>query len=191
MTEQQPKKREAKKSFFEVKAPMTSTKISLYAPTAESLHGKVITLDLTRSLRGKNLVLRMRVVPDSEGLAADPISIELVGSYIRRMVRKGTDYVEDSFTVVCKDGSVVIKPFMITRNKVSRAIRRELRNRAREHLTAHATMRTTKELFTELISNKIQKELSLKLKKVYPLALCEIRYFGLAKQKQEFAQIKK
>ncbi len=191
MVEQQTKKREAKKSFFEVKAPMTSTKISLYAASAQDLHGKVVVLDLTRSLRGKNLVLRMRVVADGESLTAEPVTLELVGSYIRRMVRKGTDYVEDSFVVPCKDAPAIIKPFMITRNKVSRAIRRELRNRAREHLTAHVTTRTTKELFTELISNKIQKELSLKLKKVYPLALCEIRFFGLAKQKQEVAHVKK
>ena len=191
MAEQQTKKREAKKSFFEVKAPMTSTKISLYAPSAQALIGKTILLDLTRSLRGKNLVLRMKVIPDGEGLQAEPVMLELVGSYIRRMVRKGTDYVEDSFTIPCKDASVVVKPFLITRNKVSRAVRRELRNRAREHMTAHATTRTVKELFSELISNKIQKDLSLKLKKTYPLALCEIRFFGIAKQKQEVAHVKK
>ncbi len=184
------KKQEAKKSFFEVKAPMTSAKISLYAASAQELHGKTILLDLTRSLRGKNLVLKMRIVPDGSGLQAEPVTLELVGAYIRRMVRKGTDYVEDSFETSCKDSSVVIKPFMITRNKVSRAIRRELRNRAREHLVAYATTRTVKELFTELISNKIQKELSLKLKKTYPLALCEIRFFGITKKKQDLAHIK-
>src|SRR3989338_4178769 len=184
------KKQEAKKSFFEVKAPMTSTKISLYATSAQELHGKTIILDLTRSLRGKNLVLKMRVISDGTGLQAEPVTLELVGSYIRRMVRKGTDYVEDSFETLCKDADVVIKPFMITRNKVSRAIRRELRNRAKEHLIAYATTRTVKELFTELISNKIQKELSLKLKKTYPLALCEIRFFGIVKQKQDLAHFK-
>ncbi len=185
------KKQEAKKSFFEVKAPMTSTKISLYAASTQELHGKTIVLDLTRSLRGKNLVLKMRITSDSTGLQAEPVTLELVGSYIRRMVRKGTDYVEDSFETSCKNAAVVIKPFMITRNKVSRAIRRELRNRAREHLIAYATTRTVKELFTELISNKIQKELSLKLKKTYPPALCEIRFFGIAKKKQDLAHIKR
>lgn len=184
------KKQEAKKSFFEVKAPMTSTKISLYATSAQELHGKTIILDLTRSLRGKNLVLKMRVISDGTGLQAEPVTLELVGSYIRRMVRKGTDYVEDSFETLCKDADVVIKPFMITRNKVSRAIRRELRNRAKEYLIAYATTRTVKELFTELISNKIQKDLSLKLKKTYPLALCEIRFFGILKKKQDLAHVK-
>lgn len=185
------KKREAKKSFFEVKAPMTSTKISLYAASPEALHGKHILLDLTRSLRGKNLVLSLRVVYAGGELQAEPVQLELVGSYIRRMMRKGADYVEDSFVVQCKDASVVVKPFLITRNKVSRAVRQELRNRTREHLTSHVTTRTLKELFTELISSKIQKELSLKLKKVYPLALCEIRFFGIAKQRQEVAHVKK
>jgi ribosomal protein S3AE len=185
------KKKDAKKSFFEVKAPMTSTRISLYAASPEALHGKHVLLDLTRSLRGKNLVLSLRVIHNQGVLEAEPVQLELVGSYIRRMMRKGADYVEDSFVVSCKDASMVIKPFLITRNKVSRAVRRELRNKAREHLISHVTTRTMKELFTELISGKIQKDLSLKLKKTYPLALCEIRFFGIAKQKQEVAHVKK
>lgn len=185
------KKRDAKKSFFEVKAPMTSMRISLYAASPEALHGKHVLLDLTRSLRGKNLVLSLRVIHHEGALEAEPVQLELVGSYVRRMMRKGADYVEDSFVVPCKDASVVVKPFFITRNKVSRAVRRELRNKAREHLTSHITLRTLKELFSELISGKIQKELSLKLKKVYPLALCEIRFFGIAKQKQDVAHVRK
>jgi len=39
---------------------------------------------------------------------------------------------------------------------------------------------TFKEVASEVMANKIQKELSLKLKKIYPLALCEIRVLELA-----------
>ena len=38
-------------------------------------------------------------------------------------------------------------------------------------------MEKAKLKFNEIITNKIQKELSLKIKKIYPLALCEIRRF--------------
>lgn len=183
MAEQQ-SKREAKKSFFEVSAPLTATKVFLYAASPSNLHGRVVKLDLTRSLRGKNLEMKMRVSADGDQLTAEPIALELAGSYIRRMVRKGTDYVEDSFSANSKDGTVIIKPFMITRNKVSRAVRNELRKATRQHLEAHLTTRTSRELFSELMSNKIQKELSLKLKKIYPLALCEIRVFQLVDKKK-------
>lgn len=171
------KKQIQKRAFYDVEAPLTATKIQLYGSSAEALDGKVITLDLTRSLRGKSLELKMRVRFDGKKLLAEPVRLTLMGSYIRRAIRKGTDYVEDSFSVNCKDGLLLVKPYLITRHKVHRALRRALRVAARKFLTGHCTTRNIKELFGELMANKIQKELSLKLKKIYPLALCEIRWF--------------
>ncbi|MEI6731493.1 MAG: hypothetical protein WCK90_02310, partial [archaeon] len=116
----------ARKEFFEIVAPMTSAKIHLYANTKDELVGKIVTLDLTRALRGKNMEMKLVIKKEGENLAADPVSLELMGSFIRRMFRKGVDYVEDSFAVECKDGKAVIKPFMLTRNKVPRGIRNSL-----------------------------------------------------------------
>ena len=172
-------KKNIKKSFFEVKAPFTATKIQIYGNSAEEMEGKVVKLDLTRSLRGKSLELKMKIKNENGVLTAEPVSVELVGSYVRRMMRAGADYVEDSFNAECKDVKVVIKPFMITRNKVSRAVRAELRNTAKKHLESYLKTRTSKEIFADITTNKIQKDLSLKLKKIYPLALCEIRIFRL------------
>ena len=111
-----------------------------------------------------------------------PISAVLVGSYIRRMMRKGADYVEDSFITDCRDIRAVVKPFLITRNKVSRAVRKELRDRAKSYIQSYFKTRTAHELFSDIITNKFQKELSLKLKKIYPLALCEIRVFKIVEK---------
>jgi len=177
-------KKGAKKSFFEVRTPLTATKIQLYGYSAEALDGKIIRLDLTRSLKGKNFELRLKVIKDNEGLRAEPVGLELLGSYIRRMMRLGIEYVEDSFVAECKDGKARIKPFMITRNKVSRAVRRELRNGARKFLEGHLKTRTREELFTEIITNRLQKELFVKSKKVYPLSLCEIRIFEMVNEKK-------
>lgn len=179
-----PKKRNLQKTFFEVKAPLTSAKISLYGSAPEEFEGKVVRLDLTRSLRGKNLEVLMRVKNQEGVLIAEPIATSVFGSYIRRMMRKGADYVEDSFVAQCKDASLIVKPFLITRNKVSRAVRNSLRETAREFLTAYLTPRISLELFTDVMTNKIQKELSLKLKKIYPLALCEIRVLSIVRDKK-------
>ncbi|MBI2632742.1 hypothetical protein HYW75_07090 [Candidatus Pacearchaeota archaeon] len=168
-----------KKEFFEVKVPMTTVKIMLYATSKEELINRIVRIDLTRILRGKSLELRVRVKKEGDDLIGFPTDIELMGSYIRRMFRKGIDYVEDSFNAKCRDMNVVIKPFMITRNKVSRAIRNELRKKSRDFLEGRLKTRNASEIFTEIITNKIQKELSLKLKKIYPLALCEIRMFKI------------
>lgn len=173
-------KKGAKKRFFEVRTPLTATKIQLYASSEDELTGKVVKLDLTRSLKGKNFEIRLKVVKSDAGdLEAEPIGIELVGAYIRRMMRIGIDYVEDSFDVEIKGGKARTKLFMITRNKVSRAVRRELRNSAKSFMESFLKTRVSKEIFIDLMTNKLQKELFIRLKKIYPLALCEVRVFNL------------
>ncbi len=172
-----------KKKFFEVKLPLTATKVHLLAKTPEELEGSVIKLDLTRNLRGKNLELKIRVHYKNGELEGEPTSMLLLGSYIRRAMRKGADYVEDSFEAECRDAILRIKPFMITRKKVSRAIRKSLRNNARKFLESHIKIHTLDEILSQIMANKLQKELSLKLKKIYPLAFCEIRVIELIKRK--------
>ena len=173
-------KKGAKKGFFEVGASFTSAKIVLYGNSADDFVGKIVNIDLTRILKGKNFELKAKVFKNEAGvLEAEPVSISLAGSYIRRMMRTGIDYVEDSFNAECKDKKVVAKPFMITRNKVSRAVRRELRNTAQKFLKDYFKARTAKEVLGEITSNKVQKDLFLKLKKIYPLSFCEIRVFDI------------
>lgn len=173
-----------KKKFFEVKLPLTASKVHVYGSTPEELEGRVIRLDMTRSLRGKNLELKAKIKNVNGVLEGMPVSLELMQSYVRRSVRKGTDYVEDSFEAPSKDAKLRIKPFMITRKRVSRGVRNALRETTKKHLIAHMKVRSTEELFSEITSNKLQRELSLKLKKVYPLALCEIRHIEIVPEKK-------
>ncbi len=184
MAEVKQAKKTQKKEFFEVSVPMTSAKVMLFASSQDELIGKFVRLDLTRSLRGKSLELKAKIKKEGNGLIGEPVSLELMGSFIRRMFRKGVDYVEDSFVAECRDNKIIIKLFLITRNKVSRAIRKELRNRAKDFILGHLKIRDSHEVFTEIMTNKIQKELSLKLKKIYPLALCEIRWFEILEEKK-------
>lgn len=174
----------SKKKFFEVKLPLTATKVHIYGASPEELEGCIIRVDMTRSLRGKNLELRAKVKNNNGSLEATPTSLEIMPSYIRRSIRKGTDYIEDSFETECKDAKLRVKPFMITRKRVSRAVRNALREGAKKHLEAHIKVRTAEEVFSEVTSNKIQKELSFKLKKIYPLAFCEIRVIEIIPEKK-------
>jgi len=182
MAEQKSKKKQVNQ-FFEVKVPLISSKISVYGPSLEFFEGKVVRIDLTRTLRGKNVELLLKIKNTGEALDGEPVSLNVFGSYIRRMMRPGISYVEDSFQVECKDAIVRIKPFMITRKKVPRSLRNSLRLETRAFLKAMCVPRTSLELFGELMTSKIQKELSLKLKKLYPLAFCEIRVFEIEKKK--------
>jgi len=178
-------KRGARKKFFEVEVPLVSSKVHLYGADASDLDGRIVKLDLTRSLKGKAFEFKLRVVADGEKLSGEPVSLILAGSYIRKSVRKGSDYVEDSFDGECKGGKAKVKFILVTRNRVSRAVRKALREGARKYLIAYLKTRTERELFSEIMANKLQRQLSSKLKKIYPLAMCEIRWFEVLREKEE------
>ena len=171
-----------KKKFFDVEMPLIGKDTQMQAYEISELEGRFLRYDLTRMLKGKSMIITLKVSVQGDRAIANPKKIVLMPYFLRRMIRKGTNYVEDSFAAECKDASVRIKPFLITRRKVSRAVRNALRIKAKEELINYVKDKTAEELFDEILKNQIQKPLSLKLKKIYPLALCEIRVFE-AKEK--------
>ncbi len=177
-----------KKKFFEVDIPLVGKQTQLRSFEIESLNKRHITYDLTRVLRGKSVLLGLDVEIKEGKATTIPKQIKLMPYYLRRMVRKGTNYVEDSFSTECKDAQIRIKPFLVTRRKVSRAVRKALREKAKEELISYAKTKKSEELFEEILKNQIQKPLSLKLKKIYPLSLCEIRIFKVEKVLKEKVQ---
>ena len=172
-----------KKRFFEVDIPIIGKQTQVQAYELKEINGRLINYDLSRILRGKVMMIQLEIKVDGEKAIAVPRQTKLMSYFLRRMVRKGTDYVEDSFSTKTKDSQVRIKPLLVTRKKVSRAVKKALRNKAREELINYVKDKDTETLFDELLRNQIQKPLSLKLKKIYPLALCEIRVFKVEKAK--------
>ena len=165
-----------KRRYIDVKIPILGETTRVLG-TPENLHNKTIKLDLTRKLRGKGLTMTLRIFNMNEKLIAIPKDLQLVTSYIRRMMRKRTDYVEDSFQARCSDVRVTVKPLLITRKKVSRAVQRNLRNVAREFLIDCMKEKTYIEIYNDILDGVIQKAMLPKLKKVYPLSFSDIRIF--------------
>ena len=165
-----------KKRFFNVDMPLIRKTTQLQAFEIKELGNRFIKYDLTRLLKGKSSLITLRTeVLDSDVVSTKPYELRLLPCYLKRMVRRGTSYVEDSFVAEAKDGSIQIKPFLVTRRKVSRAVRKALRNMANSELTAVVKESSIEDIFSDVLRNKIQKDLAVKLKKIYPLALCEIR----------------
>jgi ribosomal protein S3AE len=165
-----------KKKFIETRLPLINSETRVLG-SVEELKGKTIKLDLTRKLRGKGLNVKFKIFEIDGELIGIPYQMELIGAYIRRMMRKRADYVEDSFKAQCADIRVTIKPFLITRKRVSRAVRRNLRNTTREFLVEYIKDKDYNTICDELIDGDLQKLMLPKLKKVYPLSLCDIRVF--------------
>jgi len=174
-----------KKKFFNVEIPLIKKTTQLQAYELKELDKRFIKYDLTRLLKGKATILTLKTKLNGEEILTSPKEMRLLPYYLRRMVRRGTNYVEDSFSTESKDSQIRIKPFLVTRRKVSRAVRKALRNKAREELIAWAKESTTEKIFDDTLKGKIQRELSIKLKKIYPLSLCEIRILDVEKEKKE------
>ncbi len=163
-----------KKKFIKIELPMLNEE-TVALGTPETLNGKTIKLDLSRKLRGRSLeaVFTLRVVEDK--VVGYPKKLELMKQYIIRMMRKRINYVEDSFETECKDVLCTIKPFLITRKKVSRAIRHNLRKTTKEFLVEYSKDKNYLAVCESVFYGEVQKEMLAKLKKVYPLSFCEIR----------------
>ena len=174
-------KAKIRKKFFDVDIPILKKEAQLYAYKIEELEGRFIIYDLTRLLRGKNAVLQLKVKVEGDSAVAIPNGMTVLPYFIKKMMRKGTNYVEDSFSAKCKDAQIRVKPFLITRRKVSRAVRKALRNKAKEELIEYFKDKSSETIFQDLLKSQIQKPLSLKLKKIYPLSLCEIRVLKIEK----------
>ncbi|MFH1801694.1 MAG: hypothetical protein ABH804_02590 [archaeon] len=172
-----------KKRFFEVEIPIIKKQTQLQAYEIEDLNGRFINYDLTRLLRGKSAILQLKIKTEGKEITAKPMQIKILPYFLRKMVKKGTSYAEDSFSAECKDAKVKIKPILVTRRKVSRVIRKTLREKCKEELINYIKEKNSESIFEEIISNRLQKTLSLKLKKIYPLSLCEIRVLKVIENK--------
>jgi len=172
-----------KKRMFNVELSLIKKITQLIGYEPKDLDGRNISYDLTRMLKGKGSTLRFKLKVENGKGTTKADQFKIMSYYLKRIARKGTDYVEDSFTIDSTDSELRIKPILITRRKVSRAVKKTLREDTKKELIEWAKDKDSQTLIGEILKNKIQKELSLKLKKVYPLSVCEIRMLEVKKFK--------
>lgn len=164
-----------KRKFINIEVPLLKTSIEALG-TVSSLTSRTIKLDLSRKLRGKGLNVTFQIMQSNDTLIAIPKKMELLTSYTSKIIRKKLDYVEDSFKATTIDNiNLDIKPLLITRKKVSRAVKNKLRITARENILEFVKANTYIDLTESLFNSELQKTILPKLKKVYPLAFCDLR----------------
>lgn len=174
-------KKQAKKKFIAVEIPVLNREIELYGENIESFDKRHIKLNLANELHGKFLDLKLKVSADKNKAVANPIEAKILQSYMKKIVRKGTDYCEDSFKTECSNGKIKVQTFMVTRMRVTRKVLASLRKASKQYLIEYAKNKAFEDLILEILSNKLQRELNVKLKKVYPLNCCEIKLLSLVK----------
>jgi len=167
-----------KKKNISVEMDLLDSQIDVLAYNVESLKNKILRLDMTRKLMGKSLEAIFRIDIVGGVAKAIPIKLALFQFYLRRLIRKSSSYIEDSFLVDTKNQK---KTFMITRKRVPRTIRNSIRKKANEVIIEFCKGRDYEDFFKAVLSNSIQKDIAAKAKKIYPLAVCEIKSVSVEK----------
>ncbi|PIN77070.1 hypothetical protein COV15_03280 [Candidatus Woesearchaeota archaeon CG10_big_fil_rev_8_21_14_0_10_34_12] len=170
---------EEKIKFVEI--PIMNIEVGIIPTLVEQLGKRKVRMDLTRNLHGKNMEAVFGIKIEKGKAIAYPVELKLLPFYIRKMLRKSISYVEDSLIVKSADKTLKIKPFLITRKRVSRAVRASLRQQLKTEIENFCKNLEAEDILIEVMNGKIQKTISQKLKKTYPLSLCEIRRISIEK----------
>jgi len=134
-------------------------------------------MNLTGNPKNQNINLKFKVekVMGSKGIAY-PVSYTMISSTIKRIVRRKKDKIDDSFICQTADGiKVKLKPLIVTRNQTANSVLTEIRKLVRTYLTTMTAGSNYITLFSDVLSYRVQKVLRDNVKKLYPLAVCEIR----------------
>jgi small subunit ribosomal protein S3Ae len=176
----------SKKVWVDIYAPVeifNENKIGetpVYKDNVENVIGRSIDLNLAfvlNNFKYQNYKVIFQINKVS-GLKAytEVKEIMLYSSYIRRITRKGTSKIEDSFIVKTSDGyEVRIKPLVITRFKAHRSQKTEIRKTYRKYLEEKASSLKYYELIEKVINYDLQNEIKPTLNKIFPVSNVEIR----------------
>lgn len=148
----------------------------------EKIVGRIMKInlaDLTRDVKSQSIEIQLEIT-EIKGQQANTIVKQymLMPNHTRRVVRTGKSKIEDSFTLKTKDNvSVQIKPLFIAISLVQNSIGSALRKTTRAYFADLFKNTDFSNIFLLLVSNKLQSALRAELKKIYPLATCQIRMF--------------
>jgi len=182
-----------KKKWVEILAPKVFNQQPIgetYVFEAREAIGKPITVNLmalTNSHRKQGTNVMFKISGQHEGkLITDFTGLRIMPPVVRRMIRRGKEKIEDSFICSTLDGKKVkVKPIVVTRAKSKGSVTTAMRKAAKIFL-ARAIAKTAYETLVELVvDSKLQKEMYSTLSKIYPVSVCEIRWFSLIEGKSD------
>jgi small subunit ribosomal protein S3Ae len=180
-----------KKVWHKVLAPAIFGKKEIgesYLTSAEQAKGRPLRVnlkDLTGSMRDQNVYVSFKISKwQGTTLETVPMGYELTPQFVKRMVRKNCNKLEDYFTLKTKDGkSVIVKTLMLTLHKVPRSTRSSLRLGLQKTLTEEFAKNNFETVLNLLVGNKIQYPAKKKLAKIYPMKEVAVRKMILVTEK--------
>lgn len=160
-----------------------------YLTTPQTAIGRTVKVnlkDITNNVKDQNSYLWFKIDRlEGSKLHSYVVGFELMPSFVKRLVRKNADRLDDYFSFTNKDNKkVIVKTVMITMSKIHRSIQAKLRKQLNEFLHEEITKTDFDTLMSAVANYKIQGSIKKRLSKVYPLKEVAFRVIKLQEQMQ-------
>ncbi|MBI4155174.1 hypothetical protein HY498_03770 [Candidatus Woesearchaeota archaeon] len=99
-------------------------------------------------------------------------------SYLKRGTRRFKGKLEDSFVVKCSEGNVRVKVLLLLRREVHRSVGSNLLKTVRDMCSKFCDGKKFDDLVMSILNDSFNRLIKDGLKKIYPVADVEIRYFA-------------
>ncbi|HLC55869.1 MAG TPA: hypothetical protein VJJ23_01400 [Candidatus Nanoarchaeia archaeon] len=142
-------------------------------------HIAVSLMAITNDIKKQSVrvVFKITEIKDNKALT-EIIGYEIIDAYLKRITRRAKSKVEDSYDVITKDNiKVRIKPVIMTKNETSNSVLTSIHHKSKELLIENFKNNSYNDIVNGLITHNLQKAIRDGLKKIYPIAVSEIRYF--------------
>lgn len=182
--------RAAKKKWFRIVAPAFLGEETVGETLAEeprTLVGKFVTISLatlTGDMKQQSIHVKLKVVSVEDGTARTELyGFGMAPSSLKRLVRRNSDRIDDSFVCTTADGKRVrIKPVMLTSSKAKGAVQRVLRRLITSAIVREIQSLPYEEAVKSVLSYRLQTAVRNHLRKTYPVKYFEIKKFEQARR---------
>ncbi|MEM3450677.1 MAG: hypothetical protein QW439_03910, partial [Candidatus Woesearchaeota archaeon] len=155
----------AKKKWFDIISPKefgesVVGETPAYAP--DEVVGRVVNINLmnlTGNIRKQNINVKLRItgIKENKHAVTELIEYELMPAFIKRMVRRGRNKIDDSFVVKTSDEKFVrIKPMIITAYSTTKTRTTRIIKLTRYFCAKSASEKDYSAFTSDIISGKLQ-----------------------------------
>jgi ribosomal protein S3AE len=134
-------------------------------------------MTLTDDPRKQGFSIRFDVKDVKEGKAhTQAVALQMTPSAVKRLMRRGRDKVDDSFTLKIAGGRAVrVKPVLVTNTKCSKATQTDIRLAVRRRLRDYFARMKFEDIVKEIVDTKVQRMLKDIAGKTHPVRSADIR----------------
>ncbi len=157
------------------------------------LVGRVVScnlMSLTDNIKNQNANMKFFITDIRDNKAQTrPVSFELNQTFIKRMMRRKKNRVDESLPFKTADNkNVRIKLFLLTNNTAKSSAISKLRVKIKEETKNLVNRTKYDELFDSVVMHRVQSKLRGVLNKIVPLKVCEVRVLKEEKEKRKIGE---